>query len=212
MTPYYDDGTCTIYHGDCRAPTDLPAPALVIADPPYGIDFAYTKRRLKGQARLASMQRIAGDDEPFDPAPLLQYRRVVLFGANYYSDRLPLGQWIVWNKRDQRPAADLTADAEVAWHNCGGRPVQVFNWFWVGYYRKGEMGTNFHPAQKPVALMAWIIEQFTKPGDLILDPYMGSGPVLRAAKNLGRRAIGIEIEERYCEIAAKRLGQEVLAL
>jgi DNA modification methylase len=69
-----------------------------------------------------------------------------------------------------------------------------------------------HPTQKPVALFHRIITEHTQPGDLILDPYMGSGPVARAAADLGRRYIGIEIEERYCEIAARRLEQSVLPL
>ena len=63
--------------------------------------------------------------------------------------------------------------------------------------------------QKPIALMDWVIRRCEVNGDLIVDPYMGSGPVMLAAKNLGKSAIGIEIEEKYCEIAAKRLSQEV---
>jgi DNA modification methylase len=69
-----------------------------------------------------------------------------------------------------------------------------------------------HPTQKPVALMRWILTKWSKPGDLILDPYMGSGPVARACLDLGRRYIGVELEERYCEIAVSRLSQQVLPL
>ena len=78
--------------------------------------------------------------------------------------------------------------------------------------RASEQERRVHPTQKPVALMRWIIQNWTQHGHLVLDPYMGSGPVLVAAKELGRRAIGVEIEERYCEIAAKRLAQGVLPL
>jgi site-specific DNA-methyltransferase (adenine-specific) len=213
MTPYYDADGITIYHGDCREILPSLGPVdLVLADPPYGINFGYANRRLRGEEFTQAAHRIIGDREPFNPVPLLTLGRCVLFGANYFTDRLPLGQWIIWNKRDQRETSSLFADGEMIWHNCGGLPVQVFNWFWVGYYRKGEMGLALHPAQKPVSLMRWIVEQFTKPGDLILDPYMGSGPVARACADTGRRYLGIEIEERYCEVAAKRLGQGVLAL
>jgi DNA modification methylase len=69
---------------------------------------------------------------------------------------------------------------------------------------------DLHPTQKPLALFSRAIRNSSAPGDLILDPFMGSGTTLRAAKDLGRRGIGIEIEEKYCEIAAKRMGQETL--
>jgi DNA modification methylase len=69
-----------------------------------------------------------------------------------------------------------------------------------------------HPSPKLECLMYWLVEELSAPGDVVLDPFMGSGTTLVAAKRLGCRAIGIEIEERYCEIAAKRLGQEVLPL
>ena len=79
---------------------------------------------------------------------------------------------------------------------------------WSGGYRDSERGTSFHPCQKPVALMRWCLSFCD---GTILDPFMGSGTTLRAAKDLGRQAIGIEIEEKYCEIAANRLRQKVLA-
>jgi DNA modification methylase len=216
VTPYYDDGTCTIYHGDCREILPMLPRAsadLIIADPPYG---AGTSRRgiAMGRPWHRSHDFLIGDTEPFDPTPLLCFPRLVLFGANYYADKLPpSGSWLVW---DKRRGGTVTpgwngSDAELAWTNLGNS-VRVFSHLWTGYKRDSEISQHYHPTQKPVALMAWIIAQFTQPGDLILDPYMGSGPVLRAAKDLGRRAIGIEIEERYCEIAARRLGQEVLAL
>ena len=209
MTPYYEHGGITIYHGDCREilPTLEPVD-LVLTDPPYGISLDTDYTRFAGNSPNRVWPKITGDAEPFDPAPWLS-RPVILFGANYYSDKLPIGKWLVWNKRDEGPSRVL-ADAEMAWHNLPGKSVQVFNWFWVGCYRKGEMGSPvYHPTQKPLELMKWCIE-LAPDADTILDPFMGSGTTLRAAKDLGRKAIGIEIEERYCEIAAKRMSQEVL--
>jgi site-specific DNA-methyltransferase (adenine-specific) len=218
MKPYYDDGTCTIYHDDCRDVLPLIDPAsvaLLLADPPYGIglDTRYQSRgRWNGGPkwnRSIDHAPVHGDDAPFDPAPLLRFRRLVLWGANHYASRLPdSGSWLVW---DRQSGGSDTTDAELAWTNLGGT-VRTYRHLWNGVCRASEIGSHLHPTQKPVALMAWIVARWTAPGDLIVDPYMGSGPVLRAAKDLGRRAIGIEIEERYCEIAARRLGQEVLAL
>lgn len=217
MPPYFEDGTVTIYHGDCREVVpSLAVPAdVVITDPPYGIDFDTDLSRFGNQWNR-KWDRITEDSSAFDPAWVLGLAPAcVLFGANYYSARLPEGQWIVWNKRDRVEGGGILADAELAWHNCGGRSVRVFNWFWNGAYRKGESAPAkpmpaLHPAQKPVALMRWLVEEYSADGDLILDPYMGSGPLAQACHQLGRAYIGIEIEESYCEAAASRLAQGVL--
>lgn len=74
-----------------------------------------------------------------------------------------------------------------------------------------EVNQHYHPTQKPVALMRWQLEMVKAVG-VVLDPFMGSGTTLRAAKDLGLRAIGIEVEEKYCEVAVQRLSQEVLAI
>lgn len=206
-----------IWHGDNREVAWPASPDLVLTDPPYGIGFDFDHRRFgsgwqKANPNARTNNRtwdpVVGDAEPFDPGPLLELGRAVLWGANYYVDRLPAGgRWLVWNKRDCVATPALTADGEMAWHNCGGQPVRIFNWFWQGRYRKGETGTALHPAQKPVALMRWILETFTEPGQLVFDPFMGSGPVAQAAHQLGRRYVGIEVVRSYAETAVRRLQQ-----
>ena len=216
MKPYYEKDGITIYHGDCREilPT-LPKVDLVLTDPPYGIGYALPAAIVgKGNRRIqrGGKPPIHGDNSPFDPSHLMALGRCVLWGANYYSDKLPTsGGWIAWDKTGGGRGPDNSfTDVELAWTNLCKHP-QIFRHLWKGLVRDSEAGDKVqHPTQKPVALMAWILEKWTRAGQIILDPYTGSGPVILAAKNLGRKAIGIEIEEKYCEIAVKRLAQGVL--
>ncbi len=226
--PYYDVDGITIYHARCEdvLPSIDPASVdLLLTDPPYGINldtrFGTRTRNAKPRAHSKSIDRggvparsidhprVYGDDKPFDPTPLLAYRRAVMFGANHFASRLPdSGSWIVW---DRESGGSDTADAELAWTNLGGT-VRTFRHLWNGVCRATEIGSHVHPTQKPVALMRWIVDKWTDPGDLVLDPYMGSGPVARACADLGRRYIGIEIVEDYCRVAVERLAQQTLDL
>ena len=214
MTPLYDRDNVTIYVG--RAEDVLPRLSgitAIVSDPPYGVGFDTDYTRFTGgvSASTSTHAAVAGDDVPFDPGLLLsKARNVVLFGANCYSDRLPRGSWLVWDKR-MPTGENLLSDGEVAWWSRG-HGVYIYSHMWNGFQRASERGTAFHPTQKPVALMRWVIGRCTKPDDVICDPYMGCGPVLLAARDLGRRCIGIELKEEYAEIAARRLSQQVLPL
>ena len=212
MTPYYESGGVTIYNADCREVLPEVEFDLILTDPPYGIAHPtnYAARGRGGLALCSDYPPVHGDDEPFDPRWLLEYRKpTLLFGANYYGNLLPPSSgWVVWDK--MRPDGLDQATAEVAWTDFV-KGVRVFRYLWNGMIRAGNE-TLEHPTMKPAALWRWVIEMRWTPPGTILDPFMGSGTTLRAAKDLGRRAIGIEIEERYCEIAAKRLSQEVMPL
>lgn len=229
MKPYYDHAGITIYLGDCREILpQLPACDLLLCDSPYGsglsVDYAEKFQPGKSQwwqnsdrhlSTRHHSKHIFGDTEPFDPSHLLKHPANVhvLWGANWYANRLPdSGGWWVWDKRNgQRDVTESDwpmGEGELAWTDKG-KGVRIFRHTWFGLIRDSERGKHLHPTQKPVALMVWCIERSGTSG-LILDPYMGSGPVLEAAKMLGRKAIGIEIEECYCEKAAKRLSQEVM--
>jgi hypothetical protein len=212
MKPYYDHAGITIYHGDARkllADMDF---ALIVTDPPYGISHP-TAFAARGRDNLAACQNfvpVHGDSEPFEPE-FLQEANVpmALWGANYYADKLPpTSGWLVWDK--ERPADLDQATAELAWTDFV-KGVRVFRHLWHGMMRASENEASLvHPTQKPVALMKWVLGLRWTPEGTVCDPFMGSGSTLVAAKDLGRRAIGIEIHEPYCEIAAKRLSQEVL--
>jgi site-specific DNA-methyltransferase (adenine-specific) len=209
VTPYYSDDLVTLYHGDCRE--WMPEADVLVTDPPYGMAYRHGAR--KGGVRWGHDEAlIVGDDEPFDPTHLLALGLpTVLFGANHFADRLPPSRgWLVWDKRDGTPSNDQS-DAEVAWTNVLS-VVRLFSARWSGNHRQGreQREGRVHVNQKPIALMAWALGFL--PAGTVLDPYAGSGSTLVAARELGRRSIGIEIDERHCESAATRLSQEVLGL
>ena len=216
MKPYYEENGITIYHGDCREILpSLPKVDLVLTDPPYGMNNNTDSSRFSGGDDESISRRgvggrfnapIIGDDKPFDPIPFLNYPKVILFGSNHFSQKLPTGSTLVWIKRNDAAFGTFLSDAELAWMK-GGHGVYCFRDFSL----MADARNRFHPNQKPIPLIQWCIEK-SKADGVILDPFMGSGTTLRAAKDLGRPAIGIEIEEKYCEIAVKRLRQEVLPL
>jgi len=214
VKPYYDQDGITIWHGDCREiATGLAFDGLVLTDPPYGIAHP-TDYAARGRGSLAACKNydpVWGDFEPFDPRWLLGLGRArIIWGANYFSNLLdPQSGWLVWDK--ERPDDLDQATCELAWTDCI-KGVRRFRFLWNGMIRAGDDYLE-HPTQKPEALMRWCLNlRWTRDFATVLDPYMGSGTTLRAAKDCGRRAVGIEIEERYCEIAARRLDQGVLAL
>lgn len=214
MKPYFEQDGITIYHGDCRdvLPT-LPKVDLVLTDPPYGIRLNVDNSRFSGGhnpkrrgTTLAAREKIIGDNLSFDPSFLLNFgKRQIIWGWHNFPDKLPAGTCLVWLKRNEAAFGSFLSDAETAWMSKG-RGVYCIR----DLSNNSITRTRTHPTQKPVGLMQWCIEKSRAAG-LILDPFMGSGTTLVAARNLKRRAIGIEIEEKYCEIAAKRLQAAPLA-
>jgi site-specific DNA-methyltransferase (adenine-specific)/modification methylase len=209
MRPFFERDGVTIYCGDCREILpELEEIDSIITDPPYG-KGERTDRASRGRSnatKALDFPPIYGDDVPFEPIHLLAYRRIMLWGANYYADKLPsVSSWLVWDKREG-VASDDNADCELAWTNFGGR-ARLFRHLWKGMIKASERGERrVHPTQKPVALMRWCIG-LAKPRGVICDPYMGSGSTLRAAVDMGWPVIGIEIEEMYCKVAVKRMQQ-----
>lgn len=229
MKPYYEHAGITIYHGDCREVlATLGEVDAVITDPPYGVSYV-TKRRAASDPLVAP---IAGDESlnalrdamPLIDKVLKENRHVYTFAsARMIGEQVdavaafwPVKNVIVWDKGDSGSVGDLDAGYAVTWEaiiyaskgrrqfTSGGRPRAIYRYDW------NSSRDPVHPTVKPIGLLSWLIKNSTALGEVVLDPFMGSGTTLRAAKDLGRRAIGIEIEERYCEIAAKRLSQEVL--
>ena len=215
IEPYYDRDGITIYHGDARELLPMMSADLLLTDPPYGIGEARGRNKSRGKIAVS---RDYGDADWDDVAPpewifglmRQQTRWQIIFGGNFFP-LPPSSCWLVWDKDNGN--TDF-ADCELAWTNLP-KAVRRITWRWQGMLQE-VMGSakeeRYHPTQKPLAVMRWAIQQAPEDSAVILDPFMGSGTTLRAAKDLGRRAIGIELNERYCEIAAKRLAQEVLDL
>ncbi|TSA51334.1 MAG: site-specific DNA-methyltransferase [Actinobacteria bacterium] len=202
-TPYYDDGHgMVIYHADCRdILPHLPKVDLVLTDPPYGIDFAGQPTKWQ---RAKGMMSDSWDAEPFEDMAMIPCagEHAIIWGGNYY--KLPTSRsWLCWYKPDAPPSM---GSFELAWTNLGKNTRMISHS--ISATNQERVG---HPTQKPLAVISWCLS-FTPDAYTILDPFMGSGTTLRAAKDLGRQCIGIEIEEKYCEIAVRRLGQEVLPL
>lgn len=213
--PYYSESGITIYCADCKDILPHLEPVdLVLTDPPYGIGEAAGANASRSKLAVAKDYGCSDwDNERIDNDLMLLVMgaaaQLIIFGGNYYADIMKPGPgWLVWDKEN---SGDF-ADCELAWTNLP-QAVRIKRHMWNGMLRKGQE-QRWHPTQKPLDVMTWCILQADKHGssETILDPFMGVGTTLLAARNLGRKAIGIEIEERYCAIAVKRLSQEVLPL
>lgn len=222
MTPYYDDGQVTIYHGDARdILPHLPHYDAVVTDPPYGVTFEgkntkHTTRRDDGYTLIEDTPEYVQDViVPIVKGIVDAGKRVVLtpgirnmflypkpdgVGTIFYPSGAGLGRW---GFTCSQPIFYYGKDPYLA-TGQGHRPDS--------FSTTESAPDNGHPCPKPIKTMRWLVNKASLPGETIIDPFMGSGTTLRAAKDLGRRAIGIEIEERYCEIAVKRLAQSVLPL
>ena len=198
---YYDHAGITIYHADCRDILPHLEPVdLVLTDPPYGIGDRMKGGTWGAKEKYSDFRKWDNPlEQSFARSLCFEAPTVIFWGGNSY-ELPPQRGWLVWDKQNAVPTM---SDCELAWTNFD-RPVKRLS-LPVGNHIYG------HPTEKPIRLFLWCIE-LAERAATVLDPFMGSGTTLVAAKQLGRKAIGIEIEEKYCEIAVKRLAQEVLDL
>lgn len=224
VRPYFEDESVAIYHGDCREVLPrLGAVDLVLTDPPYKLTQAYS-------ASVDADNLLAVATICWAAPMLLQSVVPGAFAAVYYDTRiLPLcleafrmGGWRYlrnltlyrrWGGASKVHGWMSTSDFVLLFQRPGAPEVYYGATYHDVYVKDGpELDNGGHPAQKPLEFVARILQNLCPPSGVVLDPFMGSGTTLRAAKDLGRKAIGIEIEERYCEVAAKRMSQMVLPL
>jgi DNA modification methylase len=226
MTPYYADGTCTIYHGDARdiLPT-LGSVDLVVTDPPYSFGLASTAVEAKAGSWADLMNSAAWYASWLVECHRLtanrsgaawvfnSWRSFPILARAAHEARWPIESLLVWDKqwigpggpRGLRPSYELAALFVQPGFSIADRGLpDIWRCQWSSQKPSG------HPAEKPTDLLSRMIQE--SGSQSVLDPFAGSGSTLRAAKDLGLRAVGIEAEERWCEVAAKRLGQEVLDL
>jgi DNA modification methylase len=181
---------------------------LLLTDPPYGIGYGGKENSVGGTPGRSKSGwktwETTWDESPVDKRTLdycLSISEIsIVWGGNYF-DLPPSMGWLIWDK-GQRDFS--LADAELAWTSRRSA-IRVFDYTRPEALRDGRV----HPTQKPIALMRWCLS-FAPDAETIIDPFLGSGTTLVAAKLEGRKAVGIELEERYCEIAANRLCQGVL--
>ncbi len=237
--PYYSDDAVTLYHGDCfELLHNLSGVGAVITDPPYSSGGAFRSDRTQQTSvkyvnsdTAAYRPEFAGDNR--DQRSFLAWCSLWLNAARKAStpgapvacfidwrqlpvmtDAVQAGGWIwrgiaPWSKKFGRPnpAGFSSACEYVVWGSNG--PAVEREDYPPGIFEHPPTANREHIAQKPEAVMQWVV-RLAPPGAVVLDPFMGSGTTLLAARNIGRKAIGIEVDERYCEIAANRFAQEVL--
>jgi site-specific DNA-methyltransferase (adenine-specific) len=210
--PYYQDEWVTLYHGDCLETTEWLAADVLVTDPPYGVAW---KSGTMSNATVAIQETIANDqdvDARDKALALWGDRPAIVFGSWKIARPANTRHRLIWHKAANIPGMRsnpwFSADEEIYVLGTGftGKPEQnvlVTHDRRDGAY--GEVAKLGHPTPKPVYLMERLIAK--SPEGVIADPFAGSGATLLAARNLGRKVIGVELEERYCEGIAKRLSQ-----
>lgn len=197
-------GDATLYHGDCLEimPT-LGKVDAVVTDPPYGIgESGGDKKRRRGYRPLVVHERLSWDNSRPEKWVFDLMRSVsneqIIWGGNYFADLLPPSMgWFYW---DKRIGGDFS-DGELAW-SSRKKALRSFSYNSFTGLKGGHL--RQHPTQKPVALMEWCLG-FLPDSNTILDPFMGSGTTGVACAKLGRKFIGIELNEKYFDIACKRI-------
>ena len=184
---------------------------MVFTDPPYGISVVGGAKARNGsiggagKVAAGEYRAVIGDDEDYNPAHIFELfpgGKYILWGANYYSDKLPIGgRWFVWDKN--RGEGTTFSDCELAWSNIKGIVVKKYKVTWDGMNREGERGKRVHPTQKPVLLSEKILTDFHHE-KVIVDLFGGSGSTLIACEKTARDCRMMELDPKYCDVIIKR--------
>lgn len=194
---------------------------MVFTDPPYGmnLDTDYAKRPLtksasdkhKGQN---SYSPVIGDDEDYDPSHVFNdynyCKQIFLWGADYYSKRLPDGgSWIVWDKRKSVEDVDYaSAEFEICWsRQKTAKKIVRVTWFGLLGTEQQDVRKRIHPTQKPLELNEWFIKKYSEAEGIIVDLFLGSGSTLIACEQTDRTCYGMELDPKYVDVIRKRYAK-----
>jgi site-specific DNA-methyltransferase (adenine-specific) len=205
MQPYYQDDLVTLFHGDCLEVTDWLSADVLVTDPPYGM--AYNSNRVKGR----EANPIANDENTTIRNEVIEIwgnRPALVFGTWRIPRPENIKNLLIWDKGNDPGMGDLS----LPW-GLSHEEIYVLGSGFQGTRTSSIIRSNKppannrpdHPTPKPIGLMEALIE---KTVGVIADPFAGSGATLIAARNLGRKVIGVELEEKYCELIANRLSQQ----
>lgn len=183
---------------------------LIITDPPYGIN-ENNKRNLSREnlAKATDYGEYNWDKQkitkPYFDEMFRVSKNQIIFGGNYYIDYLYNSScWIIWDKKNGN--SDF-ADCEMAWTSFN-TAVRKIDWRWYGMLQENmsQKEKRYHPTQKPLGVIEWIVKNYSKEGEIILDPFCGSGSTLVACQKLGRRFIGFDSCDKYVRVSKKRIN------
>jgi len=196
----------------------------VVSDVPYGMDLDTDWSGIEGSLRSIGAknhtrgnryEQVIGDDKPFDPTPIFDLfgycKEMFLFGADYYAEKIPnraAGSWIVWDKRKDSQADAIGAEFELIWSKAKHkRRMLRHDWFGFLSSENGKDARDRkHPTQKPITLIADILNQWIDEEAIVFDGYCGSGTTLVACEQTGRVGRGMELEPKYCAVTLERLA------
>jgi site-specific DNA-methyltransferase (adenine-specific) len=217
MKPYYQDEFVTLFHGDCLEITDWLSADVLVTDPPYGIDWSPNKGAYRGAGSQVRLSKIIANDSTIEARDealkLWGDKPAIAFGSWRMPRPINTKHRLIWHKKGQAPgpanAPFMTQDEEIYIIGEGfiSTSPPMRSVITTTEARSVEVTKIGHPTPKPIGLMELLISRC--PEGVIADPFAGSGATLIAARNLGRKVIGVELEEKYCELIANRLGQAV---
>jgi site-specific DNA-methyltransferase (adenine-specific) len=216
MSLYYQDDYVTLYLGDCLEQTAWLEADVLLTDPPYGVAWKGGIGAYKNGKRQSKLtEGIANDESPDTRDNALAAwgsKPAIVFGSWRIARPVDTQHRLIWHKAGQAPGPAnmpfMTQDEEIYIIGKGFKPSSppLRSVITTTEARSIEVYKIGHPTPKPIGLMQTLIEKC--PDGVIADPFAGSGATLVAAKNLGRKVIGVELEEKYCELIAKRLSQD----